>query len=119
MESALFELVNKKVIDYVDISPKHPEYPIFGPASAWQFVGGATPPPSPGTAPAFPPERQAHRLTPGRGFAVPEEQGRASMTPQRYQQRPLGSDEHPGLCCRNTPQARRGSTGIPRAGALT
>jgi len=71
-----------------------------GGAARWQL----TPPaPSPGTSPTMPPDRQAHSLTPGRGFAVPEKQVRASTTPQRYQQRPLGSDKHSGPCCRIPP----------------
>jgi len=37
---------------------------------------------------------------PGDAQAIPKEQGRASTTPQRHWQRPMGSDEHPGPCCR-------------------
>jgi len=32
--------------------------------------------------------------------AIPEEQGRASTTPQRHWQRPMGSVERPEPCCR-------------------
>jgi len=73
---------------------------------------------APGTAPTSPPDRQAQRLTPGRGCAVPEKQGRASTTPQRYQQRPMGSVEHPGPCCRNTPPAAVAGPGWVRLNKL-
>jgi len=58
-------------------------------AAATRFESNfsAIPAPSPGTAPTSPPDRQIYSMTPGRGFTIPEEQGRALTTPPRAKKR--------------------------------